>query len=733
MNPDASVSAVAHAPTNQAPRSLPFGVWIALVLCFAGLALHIGRYAFLCDDAFISFRYARNFAQGHGLVFNPGFERVEGYSNFLWVMILAAGQFLGFAPERAANPLLIFFGLALVAMTVRFCWNELPAQASPYAIVIPALMLATNRSFALWCTSGLETKLFELLVVGGVLSTVREMERMRRGDAGGHAAAGLPRPFFDGFPLSAIWFALAALTRPDGVLFAGCVVLTRIIIQAFKRTLEWRPLLLGTAAFVLPVGGQFAFRRIYYDDWFPNTYYAKVGGQLWWEMGVKYLKCFSLEYAAVLWIPIIVLAVIGMVRARRVSTLLIFAAAIVPHAVYVASIGGDHFEYRVLDAYLPLIFILFFYAACAVGRIRPARAVVGAYVLLCAGAGMALPTLAHRSFPPEYRVGFPGLTPRDGYLTEFIDSTRFPWLFRLPVIGPYLVAYNDLIYATTRQFVGLRQEEHKRFLATAEKQGNWLAGLIAQGLLPRDLHIAVDCVGAAPYFSSLRTLDRVGLTDRAVARQANFFGEYRVMAHDKLAGDEYIREMGVDIAALDNVHLVLPEGHPRLLYYAYKAKIGPKDQFYAELGNGLILLGNAVQGIDALQRRLPALKLRPAAELAERMWGDHGERFAPIPREQQFGPPYDIMYFDQGVGLYLDGFAEATMAQFQAALKTNPYNPMAKGNLPSLTEWIEARRAAALPVNVKPPPGFAPGPGQAADAGRRLPTGTAGVQRPSGQ
>ena len=57
---------------------------------------------FLTDDAFISFRYARNLLEGNGLVFNPG-ERVEGYSNFLWVLELAAlwGAF-GLRPEQVA-------------------------------------------------------------------------------------------------------------------------------------------------------------------------------------------------------------------------------------------------------------------------------------------------------------------------------------------------------------------------------------------------------------------------------------------------------------------------------------------------------------------------------------------------------------------------------------------------------------------------------------------------------
>ena len=55
-------------------------------------------YYFLCDDAFISFRYSRHLVDGLGLVWNPG-EVVEGYTNFLWVLIAAAGLGLGVGPE----------------------------------------------------------------------------------------------------------------------------------------------------------------------------------------------------------------------------------------------------------------------------------------------------------------------------------------------------------------------------------------------------------------------------------------------------------------------------------------------------------------------------------------------------------------------------------------------------------------------------------------------------------
>ncbi len=674
---------VEPAQTSQlltAPRRIPGGVLFLLALCFAGLGLHIWRYVFLCDDAFISFRYARNFAQGHGLVFNPGFERVEGYSNFLWVLILAAGQWLGIAPETAANPLLIFFGVAIVALVTRFCWQHLPEGTSPYWIVLPAAFLAANRSYAMWCTSGLETKLFELCIVAAVLASITEMQAMSRGNT-------------RGFPWSAAWLACAALTRPDGVLYAACIVLARIIWQMRDKTLTMRPLVIGAIAFLVPVGGQIAFRRMYYDDWFPNTYYAKVGGQSWWTMGGRYLACFLLEYTVVLWIPLIAFGCVALRAVRRSHVPILFATAIVPHALYVAAIGGDHFEYRVLDTYLPFLFILMFFGACHLSRTR--AGCMGAIALSAVGlvAGLAIPELTHRGFPTPYRVGFPGLTPRDGYRTELIDSVQFPGVFKIPGIARYCVVYNDFMHDASRQFVGLRQEEHKGFLATATQEAVWIRQLIEAGALPIDLHFATDCVGAIPYYTNLRVLDRVGLTDRTVARQQNAQGEYRVMAHDKLATDTYVRSMGVDISALDNVHIVLPMGHPRLLFHGQKATIEPGEQVYADVGNGMVLLCNAPQGVAELQKRLPRLQLKRATELVRIAIGEQGESFSPVPREKQFGPPYDMTYFDQGITLGEKGYLGLTMVNFLCAVRTNPSNELARANAKSLGDWLEQNRS----------------------------------------
>lgn len=63
-----------------------------VIVIFVAQCLYLN---FSQDDAFISYRYVQNFIQGNGLVFNSG-ERVEGYTNFLWIMILSIFTKLGF-------------------------------------------------------------------------------------------------------------------------------------------------------------------------------------------------------------------------------------------------------------------------------------------------------------------------------------------------------------------------------------------------------------------------------------------------------------------------------------------------------------------------------------------------------------------------------------------------------------------------------------------------------------
>ena len=50
----------------------------------------------------VSMRYARNLAHGYGLVWNPGGERIEGYTNPLWVLYMSLVHLLPVASSKTS-------------------------------------------------------------------------------------------------------------------------------------------------------------------------------------------------------------------------------------------------------------------------------------------------------------------------------------------------------------------------------------------------------------------------------------------------------------------------------------------------------------------------------------------------------------------------------------------------------------------------------------------------------
>src|SRR3954454_23338088 len=87
-------------------------------LATALLVPHALLFDFVNDDAYISFRYARNLAEHGQLVFNLG-ERVEGFTNFLWTVLLAAGIKLGVDPVISSRLLGLMFAVGTLALLVR--------------------------------------------------------------------------------------------------------------------------------------------------------------------------------------------------------------------------------------------------------------------------------------------------------------------------------------------------------------------------------------------------------------------------------------------------------------------------------------------------------------------------------------------------------------------------------------------------------------------------------------
>lgn len=409
---------------------------LALLLCCAALALHVWHFDYTVDDAYITFRYARNLATGYGPVFNPG-EKVEGYTNPLWTAFMALCFKVGAPLEIAAAVAGTASAALLLIALFRFLRRRIVSRS--LALLAP-LALALHGSFALWAGAGLETALFTLLLFHGVALSLRE--RITRRTCTAMAAL----------------FVAATLTRPEGALLFGVVLLSWLMRREMHLPERIRTALPGLALFVGSMILLEAWRLVYYGDWLPNTFHAKVGADSQtFVRGVHYLAGFLGEGAG--WpfvLPAVALLFLRPDRwARRV---LVFAAC---YMTYVLAVGGDGLPfYRFMVPLLPWIVAL---AAHSLDRLLQRRSPASRRLALAGGLILLVPL--HASF--------------GGSTFRFIEQDRIRVDFQWTTIGRWLA-------------------EHAR---------------------PGD-SVAVHVVGAIPYFAGLPTIDMLGMTDRHIARRS---------------------------------------------------------------------------------------------------------------------------------------------------------------------------------------------------------------------
>ena len=262
---------------------------IYLIFSIGAASLSSVYYRWVSDDAFISFRYAKNLIDGLGLVYNRG-EAVEGYTNFLWTMLLSAGMYLGYDPLRISQALGILFYLSTVYILYRVSLRLFPRPESgwPAFRILPlaSLCLAVQTHAAIFATGGLETSLFGFLLALGssFLLITKKWESLMIG-------------------LSALM--LSAFTRPDGLLFyafgSAYVFLfhfqkDKIVEKIIKFIFMQIPFLV----FYLPY---WIWKWDYYGYIFPNTYYAKSADSWYISQGIQYILLYFSAYYVFLFIP----------------------------------------------------------------------------------------------------------------------------------------------------------------------------------------------------------------------------------------------------------------------------------------------------------------------------------------------------------------------------------------------------------------------------------------------
>ncbi|MBL8726410.1 MAG: hypothetical protein JNK49_20370 [Planctomycetes bacterium] len=309
------------------------GRWaITAVLLLAAVALRWAWFdPWLCDDAFVSFRYAEQWLAGHGLVFNPG-ERVEGYSNPLWVWLLAACGWFGADLPGAAQ---VLGALSFAATVGLLGWAACRGPAGRGAVLpVAALAVLGHHHLSDFATCGLETSAFVLATTGTALA-------LRR------AASG--RDFLG----AALWAVVAALLRPDGALWLG-------LVGWFALGASLRQRRVGAAfGAALPGLGLFLpfllWRHAYYGDWLPNTFYAKSASDPYPGQGWFYVQLFLGSY----WVLWPIAALLPVLCCWRRGTgrerLALMALAYLGFVVWV---GGDFMFARFCLPVVPILYLL---------------------------------------------------------------------------------------------------------------------------------------------------------------------------------------------------------------------------------------------------------------------------------------------------------------------------------------------------------------------------------------
>ncbi|MBN2161674.1 MAG: hypothetical protein JXR25_10870 [Pontiellaceae bacterium] len=303
---------------------------MVLLTCIAWTA------RFIQDDAFISFRYAENLCNGTGLVFNAG-ERVEGYTNFLWTLLIAAGMKSGMDPVWASQTI----GLCLYPLSLGLIYLIGIDLFRKQITALFALILAgTNYTYAAYATGGLETQMQSFLFLLAFF-LYRKMKT--------HS------PALNASLLSIV-LGLAFLLRMDSAILIGSLLVAGVH-SIFKTTLAPRKKILALAALTLPAallaGTWLGWKLSYYGQVLPNTYATKNPGLSGVVPGLFYLVLFVVSYGMFL----LAIPALRIFRKRiPIPRPLIFPMVISGFwFAYIVKVGGGFMEFRFMVPIIPFL------------------------------------------------------------------------------------------------------------------------------------------------------------------------------------------------------------------------------------------------------------------------------------------------------------------------------------------------------------------------------------------
>jgi arabinofuranosyltransferase len=303
-------------------------------------------FSFTLDDAYITLRYSKHLAEGHGLVWNPGTQNaVEGFTSLSWAVIGAIPHALNLPPVNTLKIFSIACGLTTIALIYLYGKKRNIDRVWSFILATP---LAFSPAFAFLTIQGMETTFATLLVTASTISCLEYIRTNKK----------------KYLISTSLFLCLGMLTRPGVALFAIGVMAGIAAVKYYRNGLKsiYTPFKYGTLFLLIPGAAYILFNLLYYGYPVPNPLYIKSSGGIVSIPGIKqtmfFLAYLVLPYAALGTFSLIFKSE-EKIRQLFVNSLPILLASSIFIAIWFFFKPIQGFLYRFQMPLLPTLLILF--------------------------------------------------------------------------------------------------------------------------------------------------------------------------------------------------------------------------------------------------------------------------------------------------------------------------------------------------------------------------------------
>jgi len=539
------------APSRFSPfflvACIPSSIFMCLFVFRNSFKFNDRRYFTLFDDAMISMTYARTFAQTGNLIWTPGSNRVQGFTNPLYVLIMAGLHKVGLNSERGSLVISLLGAVLIIAtsLIVGYLVSSLVSTNARFVVLIATGSIGLTYPLTFWTLRGMEVGLIAFLLISMVcvLESNWSFSDSRR------------------YAVASALGCFGVATRIDFILFVFAATAVLFFLQSNVRsrivilTNYFAPVLIFFCTLLV-------LQKFYYNSWLGNTYELKMTGFSIWTRVVRG------SIASAKFIPIVLLSLISLMgiifsnqkSSRKHSLGILLFVLILASTGYSVWVGGDAWEHwgmanRFLTAVLPLTVVLTMISISDLYKKFEAIS-RSCLLLLCSlffltSAGIGLKT-----------------NPMNISMTESLVGTSITVVFGIILYGLKIYSSRIQTRKIGERFFGLVMLIFVLFITSLipfkywvfndahysmSDQTNLINGLLIKDFTEPNARVAVLAAGSIIYYADRDGIDLTGKSSKEIAESApakvskNFFNSSFYPGHNKWNYEYSIGELRPDV------------------------------------------------------------------------------------------------------------------------------------------------------------------------------------------